>query len=207
MMISRRHVLLASVAAATLPAMTFAQAAAVEPGAFVSGFAQKGIVEILSAQIPPTEKATRFRTLFTSNFDIPAIARFVLGRYARTVQPQELAQFTTLFEDVIVLTWSRRFAEYNGQTLAVAGSTPDGDAGALVKSTVVGNAGENFVVDWRLRKRDDGFKVVDIVVAGVSMAITYRQEYTTIIAQGGGFSALVSRLEKQVADLKAQQPA
>jgi len=203
-MISRRYFAIASAACALLPQLAFAQAAA-DPGAFVSSFAQKGIVDVLAAQIPVTEKRTRFRTLFTSHFDIPAIARFVLGRNARIVTPEELVQFTDLFEDVIVLTWSRRFSEYQGQSLQVSGSTADGEDGALVKSTIVGNSGENFAVDWRLRKRPDGYKVVDIVVAGVSMAITYRQEYSNLIAQGGGFPGLVAQLEKQVAALKAQQ--
>jgi phospholipid transport system substrate-binding protein len=203
-MISRRYFAIASAACALLPQLAFAQTVA-DPGAFISSFAQKGIVDVLAAPIPVTEKRTRFRTLFTSHFDIPAIARFVLGRNARIVTPEELVQFTDLFEDVIVLTWSRRFSEYQGQSLQVSGSTADGEDGALVKSTIVGNSGENFAVDWRLRKRPDGYKVVDIVVAGVSMAITYRQEYSNLIAQGGGFPGLVAQLEKQVAALKAQQ--
>lgn len=203
--LSRRRLVLTAAACGVLPRAAFAQAAD-DPGAFVSSFAQKGIVEVLAAQIPNAEKQTRFRALFTSNFDIPAIGRFVLGRYTRTLQPPDMARFTSLFEDVVIYTWSRRFSEYRGQSLKVGRSTPDGEAGALVNSTIVGNTGENFVVDWRLRKRDGGFKVVDIIVAGVSMAITYRQEYTTLIAQGG-VPALIAQLEKQVADLKAQQPA
>ena len=75
------------------------------------------------------------------DFDIPAIGRFVLGRFSRGVAPADQQSFDTLFEDVIVYTWSRRFSEYNGQTLKVMGSTPDGDQGSLVKSTVIGKGG------------------------------------------------------------------
>ncbi|MCA0199842.1 MAG: ABC transporter substrate-binding protein [Proteobacteria bacterium] len=205
-MISRRHLIALAPAFALAPRLAFAQGA-VEPGAFVSEFAQKGIVDILAAKIANAEKQTRFRSMFTTSFDLPSIGRFVLGRYARTVKPEDLSAFQPLFEDVIVYTWSRRFSEYNGQTLKVGASTPDGDEGAIVKSTIVGNAGENFAVDWRLRKRPDGWKIVDVIVAGVSMAITYRQEYTTLIAQQGGFPGLITQLQKQVGDLKAAQPA
>lgn len=204
-MISRRHLLALCPSLLIAPRMSFAQAA--EPGAFVSEFAQKGIVEILAAKIANAEKQTRFRAMFTNYFDLPAIGRFVLGRYTRTVKPEEMNSFSPLFEDVIVYTWSRRFSEYNGQTLKVGASTPDGDDGAIVKSTIVGNAGESFAVDWRLRKRPDGWKIVDVIVAGVSMAITYRQEYTTLIAQQGGFPGLLAQLQKQVGELKAAQPA
>ncbi len=205
-MISRRHLMAFSSALALAPRFAFAQTAA-DPGAFVSEFAQKGIVDILAAKIGNAEKQTRFRAMFTTYFDLPAIGRFVLGRYTRTMKPEELTSFTPLFEDVIVYTWSRRFSEYNGQTLKVGASTPDGDDGAIVKSTIVGNAGENFAVDWRLRKRPDGWRIVDVIVAGVSMAITYRQEYTTLIAQQGGVPGLLAQLQKQVGELKAAQPA
>ncbi len=205
-MISRRYLMIMTAMGAVAPRLAFAQGVN-EAGAFVSDFAQKGIVDVLAANIPNADKQTRFRAMFTDYFDLPAIGRFVLGRYTRTAKPEEMAAFSPLFEDVIVYTWSRRFSEYNGQTLKVGAATQDGDDGALVKSTIVGNAGESFVVDWRLRKRPDGWKIVDVIVAGVSMAITYRNEYNTVIAQRGGFSGLISQLEKQVGELKAQQPA
>ena len=176
-----------------------------DPAAFVADFAQKGIVDILAAKATQAERTQRFRAMFKEYFDLPAIAKFVLGRYARNVTPEDQTKFDALFEDVVVYTWSRRFSEYNGQTLKVASSAPDGADGAIVKSTVVSNSGENIAVDFRLRKRPNGFKGVDVIIAGVSMALTYRQEYGTVLAQG--FPALVSQLEKQVSDLKSKQPA
>ncbi|MBX7198157.1 MAG: ABC transporter substrate-binding protein [Rhodospirillaceae bacterium] len=186
------------------PQLAFAQDAQ-DPATFVSAFAQNGIVDILTANIPPAEKQKRFRDMFKRDFDIPAIGRFVLGRSARGLAPGDQQSFDTLFEDVIVYTWSRRFSEYNGQTLKVTGSGPDGDQGSLVKSTVVGKGGDSFTVDWRIRKRPEGYRVVDVIVGGVSMAITYRNEYANIIAQNGGVAGLIAQLRQQVDSLKSQQ--
>ena len=182
-----------------------AWAQSADPAAFVADFAQKGIVDILAAKASQAERTQRFRAMFKEYFDLPAISKFVLGRYARNVTPDDQTKFDALFEDVVVYTWARRFSEYNGQTLKVASSAPDGADGAIVKSTVVSNSGENIAVDFRLRKRPNGYKGVDVIIAGVSMALTYRQEYGTVLAQG--FPALVSQLEKQVSDLKKAQPA
>ena len=189
---------------ALVPMSLHAQEA--DGAAFVSTFAQKGINDILTAGIANAEKQQRFRDMFKTYFDIPGIGRFVLARFAKAASPAELEKFNTLFEDVIVYTLSRRFSEYNGQTLKVTGQQPDGK-GLLVKSTILGNASGSFGVDWRLRKRPEGFKVLDIVVEGVSMAITYRQDYSTVISQSGSFAGLLVQMEKQVADLKAQQGA
>lgn len=206
--LSRRSFTFASVAALALTPHLAAHAqVSADPAAFVGDFAQKGIADILAAQIPNTEKQQRFRAMFKEYFDLPGIGRFVLTRFWKAATPEEQAKFTTLFEDVIVYTWSRRFSEYNGQTLKVTGNQADGDNGSLVKSTIIGKNNASFTVEWRLRKRPEGLKVLDVVIEGVSMAITYRQDYSTIISQTGSFAGLLAQMEKQVADLKLQQGA
>jgi phospholipid transport system substrate-binding protein len=204
-MISRRAFSAAAVATAAL-----GHRAAVadewrhSPTGLVEKFAQLGIAEILGAATSQREKTDKFRVLFKDFFDIPAIGRFVLGRFARAASAEENAKFATLFEDVIVYTWSRRFGEYKGQTLKVKDNAPDGEDGAVVNSDIVGNDGQPFAVAWRLRKREVGFRIVDVIVEGVSMAITYRQEYATIIQQNGGVAGLLAQMTKQVDDLKAK---
>jgi phospholipid transport system substrate-binding protein len=205
----RRRFLLTSsavIAVASFPSLVWAQTWKSDPSEFVSHFAQVGIVDILEAKISAAEKAARFRTLFKDLFDIPSIARFVVGRVWRTAQPAEQERFTKTFEDVIVYTWARRFSEYNGQTLKVESTAPDGEDGQIVNSRIVGkNSSDSFAVAWRLRKREDGFRVVDVIVEGVSMAITYRQEYASIMAQQGGIGGLTTQLEARAKDLAKQQ--
>ena len=197
-----RRFFLISATALTCPALAFAQDWKSDPSAFVSHFAQVGIVEVLEAKISQKEKAERFRTLFKGLFDIPAIARFVVGRFWRTTPPAEQEKFLKVFEDVIVYTWNRRFSEYNGQTLKVESTAPDGTDGSVVNSRIVGKgSNDSFAVQWRLRNRDDGLRVVDVIIEGVSMAITYRQEYATIISQQGGMPGLISALESRARDL------
>ena len=199
---NRRRFCLISATALTCPALAFAQEWKSDPSAFVSHFAQVGIVEVLEAKISQKEKAERFRTLFKGLFDIPAIARFVVGRFWRTTPPAEQEKFLKVFEDVIVYTWNRRFSEYNGQTLKVESTAPAGTDGSVVNSRIVGKgSNDSFAVQWRLRKRDDGLRVVDVIIEGVSMAITYRQEYATIISQQGGMPGLISALESRARDL------
>lgn len=208
--ISRRAFTSSAVSAAVLallPSAAFAQGTSANATAFVGDFSQKGISDILAANIPNTEKQQRFREMFKQYFDLPGIGRFVLTRYWKAATPDEQTKFTTLFEDVIVYTWSRRFSEYNGQTLKVSGEQPDGEEGMLVKSTIIGKNNTSFNVEWRLRKREGNWKVLDVVIEGVSMAITYRQDYSTVISQTGSFAGLLAQMEKQVADLKQQQGA
>ena len=168
-----------------------------DPTAFINHFATAGIDGILTADVDEAEKAKRFRALFNDGFDIPAISRFVLARNWRTASNTEQQEFISVFENVIVATWSRRFSEYSGQTIKVLSSTPDGDSGTLVDTVIVDTTGQNIAVQWRLRQREDGLRIVDVIVEGVSMAITYRQDYASAIRQQGGLEGLLTQLRKQ----------
>ena len=171
-----------------------------DPTAFINHFAEAGIEGILTADIDDTEKTAQFRALFNDGFDIPAISRFVIGRTWRRTSDADKEAFIALFEDVIVYTWSRRFSEYNGQTIEVRGTTPDGNTGTLVDSVIVDEAGQTISAQWRLRMWDDGLRIVDVIIEGVSMAITYRQDYASVIRQQGGMSGLLDLLGKQVVE-------
>jgi phospholipid transport system substrate-binding protein len=205
MRLARRR-LIAFAAAVLGPRAALAQTWRSDPAEFVAHFAQVGIVDVLEAKITQSEKTQRFRVLFKEMFDIPAIARFVVGRFWRAAQPAEQDKFLKTFEDVIVYTWARRFSEYNGQTLKVESTAPDGEDGSLVTSRIVGKGtSDSFAVAWRLRKRADGQRIVDVIIEGVSMAITYRQEYASIIAQQGGMPGLIAQLETRAQELAKQQ--
>ena len=203
-MIDRRTLCLSAVAFVAAPSWAASAQDGGSPTQLIEKFAATGISDILGAQISQKEKTLRFRTLFKQFFDIPSIGRFVLGRFARNLPADDMTKFQALFEDVVVFTWTRRFGEYNGQTLKVSDSVPDGDEGAIVNSAIVGKDGQSFAVAWRTRKRPTGHQIVDVIIEGVSMAITYRNEYGSVIQQGAGMGGLTAQMQKQVDDLRRQ---
>ena len=67
------------------------------------------------------------------------------------------------------------------------GARPDGDKDTLVTSYIVASTGgDKFQVDWRVRNKGGSYKVVDIVVEGVSMSQTQRADFASVIQRGGG---------------------
>ncbi len=171
--------------------------------AFVKSLADKAINAVAEPGIPDEERARRFRDLFTTSFDVPAIGQFVLGRYWRKATEPEKKEFLTLFEDVAVLTWAGRFKDYKGQTLTVKGSKPGNEGDILVESSVDQKEGHPLSVVWRLVSEEAGFKARDLVVDGVSMAITYRSEYTSVLQRAGGkMDGLLEALKTKVAQLQ-----
>ena len=73
-------------------------------------------LKVLGKNVDPNERVARFRQLFSEDFDVPGIARFVLGRYWRVATPQQQQEFVKLFTNYIALAYSDRLAEYSGES-------------------------------------------------------------------------------------------
>jgi phospholipid transport system substrate-binding protein len=143
-------------------------------------------VEVLSKKLPTTERLARFRQLFQADFDGPGIARFVLGRYWRSASEQEQQEFLKLFEDYVVFVYGTRLSNFSGETFKVRGSRTN-DSGTIVSTDIVSPGGEAPIkVDWRLVADKGAFKINDVVIEGISMMVTQRSEFASVIQRHGG---------------------
>jgi len=173
--------------------------AADDAAGFITDLGQR-TVQILAAKIPESERETRFRAIFEEGFDdVPAISRFVLGNYWRTASEEQRRTFAALFETYVVHAYTVRFNEYGGQQLKVTAARAEGDDSALVQSIIAQPSGAPPLrIDWRVGKTEKGFKINDVVVEGVSMAVTQRQEFSAVIQRNGGeIDALLKLLREK----------
>jgi len=171
------------IAGAFIPAIP--ATAAADPAALISNLGHRAL-EVLGKNATQAQRVERFRELLREDFDVPGIARFVLGRYWNTATDEQRAEFLKLFEEYVALAYSTRLAEYTGETFKVTGSRPDAD-GAIVSSQIIRPAGAQPVkVDWRLIGRNGVYKISDVSVDGISMAVTQRSEFASVIQHNGG---------------------
>ena len=167
-----------------------------DPVAFINQLGTQAI-QVLGKNVPPTQRLQRFRELFASDFDIPGIGQFVLGRYWRVATPQEQQDFLRLLNEYLAQAYSARLAEYAGEPFHALSARPNGDE-TVVNSEIVRGDGNKIRVDWYLVNRG-GWKITDAYVAGVSMKVTQRDEFASVIQQGGGqVSYLINRLRQKL---------
>jgi phospholipid transport system substrate-binding protein len=166
--------------AASLP-----KADAADANAFMNELWSRA-VEVLSKKAPLTERLARFRQLFQSDFDGPGIARFVLGRYWRNASQQEQQEFLKLFEDYVVYVYGTRLSNFSGERFKIRGSRAD-ENGTIVSTEILSPGGEGPIkVDWRLVTENGAFKINDVIIEGISMMVTQRSEFASVIQRHGG---------------------
>ena len=171
---------------------------------FIKSTTAEGIEQIINANISQAEKDKRFYTLLNNSLDLNFIGQFVLGRNWKTATPQQKQDFVAVYRDLNIATWSKRFNEFVGKSFIFKGTTPSTSKGQVfVNSVVPMDHGEPAKVLWRVREKDGAYKIVDIVIEGVSLAQASRSEYTAFIKNNpGGIDALIADLQNK---LKQQQ--
>jgi phospholipid transport system substrate-binding protein len=189
--------------AVVAPSVASAQAARdAQAEAFVQTEANRALGILNDKAMGATAKKQAFRAFIDQVADVPRITGFVLGKYNRTITPEQRAAFAPVFRDYASSVYESRLGDYKGETLKVAGSTVRKAGDVIVMSQVVGGAQKKPVqVSWRVLKGGDGrWKVVDVEVAGVWLAITQQQDFVSTIDNAkGDVNVLIGQLKRQVA--------
>ncbi len=179
-----------------------------DPKVFVSQLASKAMETMTLKGISDAERNQRFRAQFTTDVDLPEIGKFVLGRHWPKDSPEQQAEFLKVFEDNVVLTWANRFKDYGGDLRHVVTNTfIEGQRGIIVVESRVERDHQSPInLQWKLKKGSSEFRVTDLVVESASMAITYRNEYASVIqASGGKLDGLLVAMRAKVAELGASK--
>lgn len=159
----------------------------------VERFASQVLATIGNTSLDRTSQIARLDGLVVQGFDLDRIARVALGRYWKAAAPEERAEFMALFKAYVLASYSRRFSEFAGRRVRVTGQKPAGED-VSIESYVEGGSSP-VRLDWRASRADDGWRILDVSVEGVSLLLTYRNEFASIIERGGGrVSALLVEL-------------
>lgn len=118
-------------------------------------------------------------------FDFPTIGRLVLARGWNQLTPDQQRAFLEDFKRHLSLDYGRRIDSYTNQTVTIIGDRTEPNGDATVRTQVNGGGTSPVAVDYRLRRIDGDWRVIDIIVEGVSLVSSYRSQFQEIMASGG----------------------
>ncbi|HWL70350.1 MAG TPA: ABC transporter substrate-binding protein [Geminicoccus sp.] len=197
--VSRRGLLAGATALAVLTILRIPAGAQEAPSAFMDKVGQEVVATFGDASLNDQERLARLVSILDKSVDFEIVGRLVSGRYWRQASPAQQQEFVDLFRQFTIETIASQLRNYGGETYEITGERVVDDRDTVVSSKIVRVRGQPPAnVDWRVRRTDDGFKIIDVVGEGVSAVVTWRQEYGEVLERSG-FDGVIARLKEQIA--------
>jgi phospholipid transport system substrate-binding protein len=136
---------------------------------------------------------SKFRELLSQHFAIDAIGDRLIRRWANQITPQQKAAYKAAIPNFIIGTYSDNLYEYANASMKVIRTAPAG-SGFNVTTQVQKPGVRPITAVWSVAKVGGAFKVTNLTVANINLAVTQSQDFDAII-QRKGFDALVAMMK------------
>lgn len=144
------------------------------------------------------EREEELKVLIRDGFELAITGRFVLGKFWRRANAAQREEYQRLFAQYVVTTTARRFSPIRDVSFKIVDSKAAGKKDIMIKTLLI-RPDKEVSADWRVRKVGDRYRLIDVHVAGISLALTQRQDFAAVIS-AKGMDGLLENLRAQVAE-------
>lgn len=168
---------------------------------FVEKLGKEVVEKVSNTDITEVERYNNFKELYLSSFDNYYISRFVLGRYWKTIDKVIQKQFVDSFNNYIVATYAPKFKGWEGTFKAVDSLLENNYYN--VKMDILNEDGPTLKMMWKMYlNKNKEFKILDVNIDGVSMLVTQRAEFLSVIKNHpNGVVGLIDAMNKKTSGL------
>ena len=170
----------------------------IEPDVFVQSTVNRAS-QVLSDNLSKDQKIKKLKSIAAETVDIQGIGMYTLGSYRKVLSEDQKQEYNTLFEQYFLKTFSSRLAEYSNPEIEVKSKEKLNKNYTMVSSILVSTEQRPKVnIDWRIyTKNPDDLKIRDLIIEGLSLARTQKEEFASIIeSNGGDINALLASLKE-----------
>ena len=177
--------------------LIFNNAIAVEPDVFVQSTVNRAS-KLLSENISKEKKIEELKLIAKDTVDIKGIGFYTLGGVRKNLSDEDKKKYSELFEEYFLKSFSSRLAEYTNPEIDVYAKEKINKNYTIVNSTLKATSERPEIkIDWRIyTKNPDKPLIRDLIIEGLSLARTQKEEFASIIlSNDGNINALFSNLE------------
>ena len=170
----------------------------IEPDVFVQSTVNRA-AKTLSGNFTKEERIEKLKIIASETVDINAIGYYTLGSYKKNINDEQITEYENLFEQYFLKSFSSRLAEYSNPEIEVVSKKKINENYTMVSSILVSTKQRPEVkIDWRIyTKVSENPKIRDLIIEGLSLARTQREEFSSIIqGNDGDINALFTTLKK-----------
>ena len=154
---------------------------------------------ILSSKLTEKEKISQLKKIGENTVDIDGVGLYTLGKYRKTLNDEQRKQYKELFRNYFLKSFSGRLVGYSDAKIAVLSEEIKNEKYTIVYTKLIGTSDRPEVkIDWRVYTKDPENPLVrDLVIEGLSLARTQKEEFNSIIDNNNGnIDALFNNLNK-----------
>ena len=170
----------------------------IEPDVFVQSTVNRAS-KVLSDNLSRDQKISKLKSIAAETVDIQGIGMYTLGSYRKALSENQKKEYDTLFEQYFLKTFSSRLAEYSNPEIEVKKKKQLNKNYTMVSSILIATEQRPEVkIDWRIyTKNPDDIKIRDLIIEGLSLVRTQKEEFSSIIqSNDGNIDALFASLRK-----------
>ena len=178
--------------------LSYVNVYSLEPDIFVQSTVNRAS-QILSKNISKEDKISELKSIAKETVDIKGIGFYSLGSARKNLDDNQKNQYSELFEDYFLKSFSSRLAEYTNPKIEVQGKKILNKNYSIVNSLLISTPERPEVkIDWRVyTKNPDSPLIRDLIIEGLSLARTQKEEFASILnSNNGDINALFKVLEK-----------
>ena len=169
-----------------------------DPAEFIEGITLEAS-NILKKNIEKTQKMDQLIELAKNNVDIKGIGRYTLGKHKQNISESQLQEYEELFYKYFLKSFSSRLSEYSDPKIDVLSQKYINEKYTMVSSILVGDEKRPEIkIDWRVYTKNPDFPLIrDLIIEGLSLARTQREEFNSVIQSADGdINVLFENLRK-----------
>lgn len=135
--------------------------------------------------------------LLEGPIDIDLVARLILGRHWRAASPEQQAEYLELFRAYALDSIASKLHLYQGQQYEITSARVLSERDALVTTRILSDRRPPLQIDWRLREIDGALVAIDVIVENVSLVVTQRSEFSSVVERQG-IDGLLAELRSRI---------
>tara|TARA_B110000971_G_C19997534_1_gene495079 strand:- start:42 stop:641 length:600 start_codon:yes stop_codon:yes gene_type:complete len=170
-----------------------------EPKAFIDELVKDAIKTLSDKNITKKDKKKKIEIIARENVDINALGMYTLGEIRKTLDRDVLKKYKSLFEKYFLKSLTSRLTDYSNNKFEITNAKQKSETYTIVSSIIAKSPSQPEIkIDWRVYTKNPSKPLVrDLIVEGLSLAKTQREEFASILnSNNDDINILFSKLEE-----------
>ena len=146
-----------------------------------------------------TQRRPELEAIARDRFDFDTMSRLVLATNWKKLSPAQQTEFVDEFTRFLANDYGGRIERYEQERVEITGERPEARGDFTIKTKIIGGKNDGALVDYRMRQREGSWKIIDVVIEGISLVANYRDQFREVAGNGGPAVVIEKLREKNAA--------